>query len=167
MQHKLFVRERKWWSFIFCRHIIFCEKGKFVSNVYQTNFSEDLLPYLIKLLLHICTRNNHAMKNKLPYCNFWNEFHTKSKLINLFTQKDKILSALHSGTLHSGTVYKFKCSSCNANLWAILKSEFVNYLVFLPLLEKKRKGITILPLLNIYFAIWYLSSVFHLTIFPY
>ena len=139
MQHKLFVRERKWWSCIFCRHIIFFEKGKFVSNAYRTAFSEDLLPYLINILLQICTRINHAMKNKLPYCKFWNEIPTKSKLINLFTQKDKILSALHSGT-----VYKFTCSSWNAKLCAIWKSECVNSLVFLPLLEKEWKGITIL-----------------------
>ena len=49
---------------------IFCEKGKLVSNVYQATVSEDLLPYLINLLLQICTRINHLMKNKLPYCKF-------------------------------------------------------------------------------------------------
>ena len=32
-QHKLFIRERKWWSFVFFRHQYFCEKGKFVTNV--------------------------------------------------------------------------------------------------------------------------------------
>ena len=51
-----------------------------------------------------------------------------------------------------------------AKLSAILKSEFVNTLKFLLLLEKERKGITILSLKNIiYFKIIHLV----LTIFPY
>ena len=38
-QHKLFVRERKWWLFIFWNINIFLEKRKFIINVYRQKTS--------------------------------------------------------------------------------------------------------------------------------
>ena len=34
-QHKLFVKKRESWSFIFFRHQYFCKKAKFVANTYR------------------------------------------------------------------------------------------------------------------------------------
>ena len=103
------------------------------------------------------------MKNRLPYCNFRIVFQTRRKLIDFLIFKDKV-----SAFLHSGIVYKFKCSGSMlpilAKLSAISKSECVDTFEFLLLLEREWKGITILPWKNIiYFAIIHLI----LTIFPY
>ena len=77
------------------------------------------LPYLGKLSLQICTRINRIMKNKLPYCNVQFVFQTKCKISNLFTFKDKIPLVLHSGI-----VYKFQCSSCNATYYGKTERHF-------------------------------------------
>ena len=78
-----------------------------------------VLPYLGKLSLQIRTRINLVMKNKLPHCNFQIVFQTKCKLINFFIFKDKI-----PVFLHSGIVYKFKCSGCNATYYGKTKRHF-------------------------------------------
>ena len=75
--------------------------------------------YLGKLSLQIPTRINRVMKNKLPYCNFRIVFHTKCKLINFFTFKDKI-----SVFLRSGIFSKFKCGDCNVTYYGKTKLHF-------------------------------------------
>ena len=91
-----------------------------------------VLPYLGKLSLQIRTRINRVMKNKLPHCNFRIVFQSKCKLINFFTFKDKIPIFLHSGI-----DYNFKCGGCNATSCVMLKSECMNILEFLLLLERE------------------------------
>ena len=119
-----------------------------------------VLPYLIKLSLQMGTRINHVMKNKLPYYNFRTEFHTSCKLINLFTFKDKfslsyILVLLITLSAVAAILFII------AKLSVILKSKCMSSLVFLLLLERERKGITILQLENIiYFVICNRSSGF-------
>ena len=83
------------------------------------------------------------MKNKLPYCNF--ELHSKLSASSL------IFSHLKIKFLFSYVVAVFVnlCAvaamlSVMAKLSAILKSEFVNTLVLLLLLERELKGIKIL-----------------------
>ena len=77
------------------------------------------LPYLSQLSLQIRTRINRIMKNKLPHCNIRFAFHTKCKISNFFTFKDKIPSFLHSGI-----VYKQECGSCNATYYGKSKRDF-------------------------------------------
>ena len=78
-----------------------------------------VLPYSGKLLLQICTRINHVMKNSVSHCNFRIVFQSKCKLINFFTFKDKIPIFLRSGI-----VYKFKCGGCNATYNGKTKRHF-------------------------------------------
>ena len=79
------------------------------------------------------------MKNNVPHYIFRIVFHTKCKLINFFTSKDKI-----PVFLRCSFVYKFRCGGCNITYYgkisAILKPECVNTLEFLLLLEKKVTG---------------------------
>ena len=79
-----------------------------------------VVPYLGKLSLQIRTTINCVMKNKLPHCNFRIVFHTKCKLINFFTFKDKI-----PVFLHSGIVYKFKCGGCNVTYYGKIIIRFI------------------------------------------
>ena len=101
-------------------------------------------PHLGKCSLQIRTRISRVMKNKLPYCKFRIVFQTKCKLINFFTFKDKV-----PVFLHCGIVYKSKSGGRNATYYgklsSTLKSEYVNTLEFLLLLERDGIGITILP----------------------
>ena len=78
-----------------------------------------LLSYLGKRSLQIRTKNNCAMKSKLPYCNLRISFETNCKLINLFTFKDEF-----SVFLRSGIVYTFKCGSCNVTYYVKNKRYF-------------------------------------------
>ena len=86
-----------------------------------------VLPYLGKFSLQIPTRINRVMKNKLP------------QKINL--QVDQFLH-IHRLLFISAVAAMLPIM---AKLSAILKSECVNILDFLLLLEREWKGITILP----------------------
>ena len=77
------------------------------------------LPHLRKLSLQIRTRIKCIMKNKLPYCNVQFVFHTKCKISNFFTFKEKIPLVLRSGI-----AYKFQCVSCNATYYGKTKHHF-------------------------------------------
>ena len=79
-----------------------------------------VLPYLGKLSLHIRTRTNLVMKNKLPHCNFELYSRLSASLINFFTFKDKV-----PVFLRSGIVYKFKCGGCNATFYVKTKRHFI------------------------------------------
>ena len=76
------------------------------------------------------------MKNKLPHCNFRIVFQTNCKLINFFTFIDKIPVFLCSGIVYELSVVTAMLSII-AKLSAILKSERVNTLEFLLLLERE------------------------------
>ena len=114
-----------------------------VSTVPKKDFMI-VLPYLGKLLLHIHTRINRLMKNRLPHCNFqivsrvsasWS-ISSHSKIKSLFSY----VLALFINLSVVATMLPIM-----AKLSAILKSECVNILEFLLLLEREWNGITILP----------------------
>ena len=99
-----------------------------------------VLSYLGKRLLQICTRNNCAMKNKLPYCNLEFLFQTKCNLIIFSHLKIKFLfSYVPRLFMNLGAVAAML--HIMAKLKAILKSESVNTLEFLFLMGRKLKGI--------------------------
>ena len=60
------------------------------------------LPYLGKLFLQTCAPVKRKIKNKLLYCHTQFVFHTKCKISNIFTFKNRIPSSLSCGI-----VYKF------------------------------------------------------------
>ena len=88
-----------------------------------------VLPCLGKLSLQIHTRINRVIKNKLPHCNFRIVFQSKCKLISFFTFQDKI------PIFYVNVVAAML--SIMAKLSAKLKSECVNILEFLLLLERE------------------------------
>ena len=59
------------------------------------------------------------MKNNVPHYIFRIVFHTKCKLINFFTSKDKI-----PVFLRSSFVYKFRCGGCNITYYGKIKRYF-------------------------------------------
>ena len=59
------------------------------------------------------------MKNKLLYCNIQFVSHTKCKVRNIFTLKDKIPTFLSSGI-----VYEFQCGGCNTTYYWKTKHHF-------------------------------------------
>ena len=120
-----------------------------------------VLPYLGKLSLQIRTKIIRVMKNKLPHSNFRIAFQTKSNLVIFFTFKVKTPYVL---ALFINLSELTAMLPITAKLSAILKSQCVNNLEFLLLLEREWKGITIPPYKStMYFAITCLV----LTIFPY
>ena len=122
-----------------------------------------VLPYLGKRLLQIHTRISRVMKNKFSFYSFRIFFEIKCKLMNFLTFKDKILVSYVLALFINLSVL-VGILRIMVKLSAILKSECVKILEYLLLLERKWKGITILPEKNIiYFAI--IRVV--LTIFPY
>ena len=94
------------------------------------------LPYLGKLSLQICTRINPVMKNKLPHCNFRIAFQTKCKLINFSHSKIKFLFSYVLALLINLSAVTATLLIM-AKLSAILKSECVNTLESLVLLERE------------------------------
>ena len=110
----------------------FLDKVLTQNVVVSTVSKKDLmivLPYLGKLSLQIRTRINRVMKNKLPHCNFRIVFQSKCKLINFFTFQDKIPIFYLSAVAAMLPIM--------AKLSAKLKSECVNILEFLLLLERE------------------------------
>ena len=95
-----------------------------------------VLPYLGKLSLQIRTRINHVMRNKLPHCNLRIVFQTKCKLINFSHSKIKFLYS-YVLALFINLSAVAAMLPIMAKLSAILKSECVNTLEFLLLLERE------------------------------
>ena len=109
---------------------------KIVVSAVPKNDLMIIRPYLGQPSLQSRNRINRVMENKLAHRNLQIVFWSNCKFINFFTFKDKIPILLRSGI-----VYKFKCGGCNAIYYGktkpILKSEIVNTLKFLLLLERK------------------------------
>ena len=125
---------------------------KIVVNTVPKKDLVVILPYLGKLSLQIRTRINRVVKNKL--CNFQIVFQTKCKLINFITFKNKIsISYVLALIINLSAVAAML--PIMAKLSAILKSECVNTLEFLLLLEREWKGITILPSFILQSFIWF------------
>ena len=93
-----------------------------------------VLPYLGKLSFQIRTKITRIMKNKLPHSNFRIAFQTKPNLIIFFTFKDKTPYVLGLFINLSEVTAMLPIT---AKLSAILKSQCVNTLEFLLLLERK------------------------------
>ena len=94
-----------------------------------------VLPYLGKLSLQIRTKIIRVMKNKLPHGNFRIAFQTKSNLVIFFTFKVKTPYVL---ALFINLSELTAMLPITAKLSAILKSQCVNNLEFLLLLESER-----------------------------
>ena len=80
--------------------------------------------FCFKIIVKCNLTKSHATRLKsakynLLYCNIPSAFHTKCKINNFFTFKDKILLFLHSGI-----VYKFQCGGCNATYYGNAKCHF-------------------------------------------
>ena len=93
-----------------------------------------VLPYLGKLSLQIRTKIIRVMKNKLPHSNFRIAFQTKSNLVIFFTFKVKTPYVL---ALFINLSELTAMLPITAKLSAILKSQCVNNLEFLLLLERE------------------------------
>ena len=115
---------------------------KVVSTVPKNNLMI-VLPYLGKRSLQIPTRINRVMKKNSPAAIF--ELYSRiTASWSIFSHLDKIHVFLRSGILITLSAVAAMLPIMT-KLSAILKSECVNTLDFLMLLEKEWKGIAILP----------------------
>ena len=106
---------------------------KIVVNTVPKKGLMILLPCLAKLSLQIRTRVNHAMENKLPYCNLQILFQIKCKLIIFSHLKIKFLFTYVPALFIKISVVAAVPTTV-VELRAILKSECANKLEFLLLL---------------------------------
>ena len=121
-----------------------------VSTVPKKNLVIDL-PYLGKLSLHIRTRINGIMKNKLPYRNIRFVFQTKCKISNFFTLLQLFFRSYVLALFITFSVVAAMLPIME-KLSIILKSECANTWEFLHSLGKELKVMMIPPLKNIFYS---------------
>ena len=99
-----------------------------------------LLPFEIRSCLQKC------FKNYIPYCSLRLVYQSKIRIPNLFTFKDDF-----NTNLSSHTIYKFRCSCCNATCYDRTRRHF---------LERASVYLRATPLIGTFFKTPKKSAIF-------